>query len=199
VEANLKAFEMIKGYAEIPVTEPYDIVLTHGGYVGRDHYQTAKAGVGALPAVKKDGIIIIAANNRDVIAPVGSPEYKSLIHLLKMQGPDSYLQLLQSSHWRFTKDQWEPQVWGKVIRKVGEQGLIYCTLEISREDYCLLPGQCGLDFLKGKVRKPSLEKAQEMVQKAVIFAYYKYHQKKIEPTMAFIREGPYAVPTFKTQ
>jgi len=77
--------------------------------------------------------------------------------------------------------------------------LIYCTLEISREDYCLLPGQCGLDFLKGKVRKPSLEKAQEMVQKAVIFAYYKYHQKKIEPTMAFIREGPYAVPTFKTQ
>jgi nickel-dependent lactate racemase len=195
MEANLKAFEMIKGYAEIPVTEPYDIVLTHGGYVGRDHYQTAKAGVGALPAVKKDGIIIIAANNRDVIAPVGSPEYKSLIHLLKMQGPDSYLQLLQSSHWRFTKDQWEPQVWGKVIRKVGEEGLIYCTLEISREDYCLLPGQCGLDFLKGKVRKPSLEKAQEMVQKAVIFAIYKVRQKKIEPTMAFIREGPYAVPT----
>jgi nickel-dependent lactate racemase len=197
VEANLKAFEMIKGYAEIPVREPYDIVLTHGGYVGRDHYQTAKAGVGALPAVKKDGIIIIAANNRDVIAPVGSPEYKSLIHLLKMQGPDSYLQLLQSSHWRFTKDQWEPQVWGKVIRKVGEQGLIYCTLEISREDYCLLPGQCGLDFLKGKVRKPSLEKAQEMVQKAVIFAMYKYRQKKIEPTMAFIREGPYAVPVLQ--
>jgi hypothetical protein len=49
------------------------------------------------------------------------------------------------------------------------------------------------------VRKPSLEKAQEMVQKAVIFAMYKYRQKKIEPTMAFIREGPYAVPTHKTQ
>jgi nickel-dependent lactate racemase len=194
VEANLKAFEMIKGYAEIPLKEEFDIVLTHGGYVGRDHYQTAKAGVGALPAVKEGGIIIIAANNRDVIAPVGSPEYKSLLHLLKIQGPVSYLELLRSPHWHFTKDQWEPEVWGKVIKKVGEDGLIYCTLEISKEDYCLLPGQCGLDFLKGKVRKPSLEKAQEMVQKAIIFAIYKVRQKKIDPTMVFIREGPYAVP-----
>ena len=194
VEANLKAFEMIKGYAEIPLKEEFDIVLTHGGYVGRDHYQPAKAGVGALPAVKEGGIIIIAANNRDVIAPVGSPEYKSLLHLLKIQGPVSYLELLRSPHWHFTKDQWEPEVWGKVIKKVGEDGLIYCTLEISKEDYCLLPGQCGLDFLKGKVRKPSLEKAQEMVQKAIIFAIYKVRQKKIDPTMVFIREGPYAVP-----
>ncbi len=78
VEANLKAFEVIKGYAEIPLREEFDIVLTHSGYVGRDHYQTAKAGVGALPAVKKDGIIIIAANNRDVIAPVGSPDSRPL-------------------------------------------------------------------------------------------------------------------------
>lgn len=55
VEANLKAFELIKGYAEIPIEQEFDIVLTHSGYVGRDHYQTAKAGVGALPAVKKEG------------------------------------------------------------------------------------------------------------------------------------------------
>jgi len=197
VEANMKAFEMIKGYAEIPLKEEFDIVLTHGGYVGRDHYQTAKAGVGALPVVKEGGIIIIAANNRDVIAPIGSTEYKSLLHLLKMQGPDSYLELLRSPHWRFTKDQWEPEVWGKVIKKVGEKGLIYCTLEISREDYCLLPGQCGLDFLKGKVKKPSLEKAQEMLQRAVILAIYQYRERGIEPTMAFIREGPYAVPTLR--
>ena len=194
VEANLKAFEMIKGYAEIPLQEEFDIVLTHSGYVGRDHYQTAKAGVGALPAVKKGGTIIIAANNRDFIEPVGSPEYRSLIHLLKLQGPEGYLDLLRTSHWKFTKDQWEPEVWGKVLKKVGEEGLIYCSLEIERKNYCLLPGVCGLDFLKGKRVKPSLEKAQEMVQKAVQFAIFQYHEKGIEPTMAFIREGPYAVP-----
>lgn len=194
VEANLKAYELIKGYAEIPLEREFDIVLTHGGYVGRDHYQTAKAGVGALPAVKKGGIIIIAANNRDPIQPIGSTEYKTLIHLLKIQGPDRYLGLLQSSNWQFTKDQWEPEVWGKVIRKVGEEGLIYCTMEISREDHCLLPGVCGLDLLKGKRKNPSLEKAQEMVQNAVLLAISRYQEKGINPTMAFIREGPYAVP-----
>ena len=197
VEAHMRAYEMIRGYAEIPVNEPFDIVLTHGGYVGRDHYQTAKAGVGALPAVKEGGVIIVAANNRDPLEPVGSLEYKSLIHLLKLQGPDGYLGLLRTPHWRFTKDQWEPEVWGKVIRKVGEEGLIYCTLEISREDHCLLPGVCGLNFLKGKSRKPSLEKAREMVQKAVLYAVYRYREKGIEPTMAFVREGPYAVPVFQ--
>jgi hypothetical protein len=194
VEAHMKAYEMIKGYAEIPLDGEFDIILTHGGYVGRDHYQTAKAGVGALPAVKKGGTIIIAANNRDPMEPIGSTEYRTLIHLLKMQGPDRYLELIQSPHWRFTKDQWEPEVWGKVIRKVGEEGLIYCTVEISREDHCLLPGVCGLDFLKGKRKKPSPEKAQEMIQKAVLFAIHRYREKGIEPTMAFIREGPYAVP-----
>ena len=194
VEGNLKAFEMIKGYAEIPLDEEFDIVLTHSGYVGRDHYQTAKAGVGALPAVKEGGIIIIAANNRDFINPIGSPEYRSLIHLLKLQGPDGYLDLLKTSGWKFTKDQWEPEVWGKVLRKIGEDRLIYCSLEIERENYCILPGVCGLDFMRGKRIKPTVEKAQEMVQKAVQFAVYRYREKGIEPTMAFIREGPYAVP-----
>jgi nickel-dependent lactate racemase len=196
VEANLKAFEIIKGYAEIPLEEEFDIVLTHSGYVGRDHYQTAKAGVGALPAVKEGGILIIAANNRD-FEPIGSPEYRSLIHLLKLQGPDGYLDLLRTPHWKFTKDQWEPEVWGKVLRKVGEEGLIYCSLEIERKNYCLLPSVCGLDFLKGKRIKPSLEKVQEMVQRAVQFAVSRYREKGIEPTMAFIREGPYAVPTLR--
>jgi nickel-dependent lactate racemase len=194
VEANMKAFEVIKGYAAIPLEDEFDIILTHSGYVGRDHYQTAKAGVGALPAVKEGGVIIIAANNRDFINPIGSPEYRSLIHLLKLQGSDGYLDLLKTSSWKFTKDQWEPEVWGKVLRKVGENGLIYCSLEIDRDNYCLLPGVCGLDFVKGKRIKPSLEKAQEMIQKAVQFAVFRYHEKGIDPTMAFIREGPYAVP-----
>jgi nickel-dependent lactate racemase len=197
VQAHMKAYEMIKGYAEIPLEREFDIVLTHGGYVGRDHYQTAKAGVGALPAVKERGIIVIAANNRDPIEPIGSTEYRTLIHLLKMQGPDHYLGLIQNPHWQFTKDQWEPEVWGKVIRKVGGEGLIYCTIEISREDHCLLPGVCGLDLLKGKRKTPTLEKAQEMVQNAVLLAISRYRGKGIEPTMAFIREGPYAVPVLQ--
>ncbi len=196
-ETNLKAYELIKGYAEIPLSEQFDMILTHSGYVGKDHYQSAKAGVGALPAVKEGGRIIILANNRDPVEPIGSPEYKTLIHLLKLQGPDRYLNLLRMPDWKFVKDQWEPEMWGKVLRKVGEEGLIYCSPEIDPGDYCLLPGISGLNFLKDKSNNPPIEKAQQMVQGAINFAILRYRKKGIEPTIAFIREGPYAVPVFR--
>jgi len=192
-KAHLEAFHFMKNYTVIPVDHEYDIVLTHGGYVGRNHYQTAKAACGALGAIKNGGTLIIAADNRDT-EPIGGPEYRSLIHLLKLQGTDGYVQIISDPAWKFTKDQWEPEVWARVLRKVGEEGLIYCTLEISREDHCLLPGQCGLDFMGRKRKKPSLDAAVEMVQNAVLFAVHKYREKEMSPTMAFIREGPYAVP-----
>jgi nickel-dependent lactate racemase len=192
-EAHMSAFKHMKGYTAIPADCEYDIVLTHGGYVGRNHYQTAKAACGALPIVKKGGTLIVAADNRDT-EPIGTPEYKSLIHLLKLQGIERYLKIISHPDWKFTKDQWEPEVWGRVLRKIGEEGLIYCTLEISEEDYCLLPGQCGLDFLRRKKKKPSLEMTQEMVQNAILFSVHRYRKRGVEPTMASIREGPYAVP-----
>ena len=195
-EAHLAAYRHMKGYTAVPIDKEYDIVLTHGGYVGRNHYQTAKAACGAVSAVKEGGTIIVAANNRDA-EPIGGPEYKTMIHLLKIQGIERYLKTIGSPDWKFTKDQWEPEVWGRVLKKVGEDGLIYCTLEMSGGDYCLLPGQCGLDFLKRVKRKPSLDDAREMVQNAVRFAVYRYHEKGINPTVAFIREGPYAVPVLQ--
>jgi nickel-dependent lactate racemase len=188
------AVEKIKTYVSIPVDEESDIVLTHGGYVGRNHYQAAKAAVGALPAVKEKGIIILAADNRDP-EPIGGPEYKTLTHLLKMQGPDRYVEVLKSPSWKFTKDQWEPEVWGRVLRKVGEEGLIYCTPHIPEETFSMLPGVSGYDFLTpaGK-RKSRVKKAEEMVQNALLFYYQFYREKSISPRVAFIREGPYAVP-----
>ncbi len=192
-KAHRAAFQHMKGYTAVSIEQEYDIILTHGGYVGRNHYQTAKAACGALPAIKNGGTLIIAADNRDM-EPIGTPEYKSLIHLLKLQGIDRYLKIISHPDWKFTKDQWEPEVWGRVLRKIGEEGLIYCTLEISKEDYCLLPGECGLDFLKRKKKRPTPEMSEQMVQNAILFAIYRFREKRIEPTMAFIREGPYAVP-----
>jgi len=194
VEANLAAFHFIKDYVAIPIRQEYDLVLTHGGYVGQNHYQTAKAAVSALPAVKEGGIIVIVANNRDAFDPVGSSEYRTLLHLLKLQGPDGYLQLLKSPGWKFTKDQWEPEVWGKVLRKVGEEGLIYCSPEINLKDYRLLPGISGLDLLDENNRMTLIEKAQDMTQKAVLLAVALLRSKGLQPAMAFICEGPYAVP-----
>jgi nickel-dependent lactate racemase len=189
-----EAVRKIRTYVEIPVAQEFDIVLTHGGYVGRNHYQLAKAAVGALPAVKKGGKIIVAADNRDA-EPIGGPEYKTLIHLLKIQGPDGYVEVLRSPSWKFTKDQWEPEVWGRVLRKVGETGLIYCTTDIPPKDFAILPGISGYEFLSaGGKRKTRAGQVREMVQNALLYSYQSLAGKKIAPRVAFIREGPYAVP-----
>ena len=192
-----EAVEKIKSYVEIPIEKEFDIVLTHGGYVGRNHYQLAKAAVGALPAVKKGGRVIVAADNRDA-EPIGGPEYKTLIHLLKLQGPDGYIEILRSPSWNFTKDQWEPEVWGRVLRKVGEEGLIYCTSDIPQKDFAFLPGISGYEFLTpGAKKKDRAQKVQEMVQNAVIYCVQSYRQGQTTPSFAFISEGPYAVPMKK--
>jgi hypothetical protein len=39
----------------VPVDREYDIILTHGGYVGRNHYQLGKACCNAMPAVSRAG------------------------------------------------------------------------------------------------------------------------------------------------
>ena len=196
VEAHLAAFEAMKEFVQVPISEPFDIILTHAGYVGRDHYQSVKCAVGAMPAVKENGLMIIAANNVDA-APIGSPEYRTLLHLLKILGPDRYVSILQHPDWLFTKDQWEPEMWGKPIRKVGEDGLVYCDPHIPEEDYTIIPGVSGYEFIDHDEYGSPKEKAQAMCQNAVIYAVHHPRFQGRKPTIAFVAEGPYAIPILK--
>jgi nickel-dependent lactate racemase len=194
VKAHLAAVEAMKEYVRIPIEEPYDIVLTHAGYVGRDHYQSVKAAVGAIPAARKNGVIVMAANNVDV-EPIGSREYKTLLHLLKIMGPDGYISVLRHPEWKFTKDQWEPEMWGKPIRKVGMEGLIYCCTQIPKEDFRIIPGIGGWEFIdEDKAFASNKEKMAAMLQNAVFYAVNHPRFQGRKATMAFIEEGPYAIP-----
>ena len=197
VKAHLAACDAMKEFVQIPIEEPYDVVLTHAGYVGRDHYQSVKSAVGAIPAVKENGLIVLFANNVDV-EPIGSQEYKTLLHLFKILGPDRYISILKHSDWKFTKDQWEPEMWGKPIRKVGEDGLIYCATQIPEDDFKIIPGVSGWEFINSKDTFSSeKEKASAMLQNAVIFAANHPRFNGKPPTMAFVDEGPYAIPMAK--
>jgi len=167
--------------------------IIYGGYVGINHYQNAKAAVNALPVVADGGVIILAACERDD-DPIGPATYKTLLHLLKLQGPDGYLATLMSPTWRFTKDQWEPQMWGKVLGKVGEEGLIYCSARLSRDEHQLVPGGMGWDYLPDGTFADDAAAAQTMVQNAVIVAVRHPRWRAGQPSVAFIKEGPYAVP-----
>ena len=117
--AHMAAFEAMKQSVMIPIEQPYDVVVTHAGYVGRNHYQA----VNAMPAVRDNGLIVMLAGNADV-EPIGSQEYKTFLHLFKILGPDGFNNILQHPDWKFTKDQWEPEMWGNPFRKVGMDGLI---------------------------------------------------------------------------
>ncbi|MGD9287487.1 MAG: nickel-dependent lactate racemase [Desulfobacterales bacterium] len=193
-QAHLAAYEAMKKSVIIPVEQPFDIVLTHAGYVGRNHYQAVKAAVNAMPAVRKNGLIVMLANNVDV-EPIGSQEYKTFLHLFKILGPDGYNNVLQHPDWKFTKDQWEPEMWGKPFRKVGLDGLIYCCPQIPEENFDIIPGPNGYDFIDGNADfATDNQKATAMLQNAVIYAvnHPRFDGKK--PTLAYIEEGPYAVP-----
>jgi lactate racemase len=195
--AHRAAGELIRETVSVPVEREYDIILTHGGYVGRNHYQAVKAAHNALPAIRKGGILIVATDNRDA-EPIGGPEYKSLLHMLKIQGADRYLKMIEAPGWCFTKDQWEPEMWAKVFRKIDEERFFYCTHTIPREAYNLLPGRCGLDLLEGEGWCDPVQAVREMVENALRFAVADYRRKGVEPAVAYIREGPYAIPYLAT-
>jgi nickel-dependent lactate racemase len=193
-EAHMAAFEAMKKSVMIPIEQPYDIVVTHAGYVGRNHYQAVKAAVNAMPAVRENGLIVMLADNVDA-EPIGSQEYKTFLHLLKILGPDGYNNILQHPDWKFTKDQWEPEMWGKPYRKVGMDGLIYCSPQIPEENFDIIPGPNGYDFIDADASfATDGEKATAMLQNSIIYAAHHPRFKGRRPTVAYIEEGPYAIP-----
>lgn len=196
-DSHAAAFRFMKDYTAIPLDRTFDIVLTHSGYSGRNHYQTAKAGCSALPALKNGGTVIIAADNRDQ-EPIGSPAYRELIGRLKTLGVEGYLKMITDPSWSFTKDQWEPEVWGRVLRKVGETGLIYCSPQVPAAEFSRLPGRSGHEFIEGGQALSGREAAQAMVQNALLYFFRRGLEKSGQPpSMAVIREGPYGVPRLR--
>jgi len=193
-DAHTAAVEAMKQAVMIPIARPYDVVVTHAGYVGRNHYQAVKAAVNAMPAVKDNGLIVMLADNVDV-EPIGSQEYKTFLHLLKFLGPDGYNNILRHPDWKFTKDQWEPEMWGKPYRKVGVDGLIYCSPQIPEENFDIIPGPSGYNFIEpDKNFATDGEKATAMLQNSIIYAVNHPRHKGPKPSVAYIEEGPYAIP-----
>jgi hypothetical protein len=162
--------------------------------VGINHYQNAKAACNALPAVKKGGVVILAACERDTDL-VGPVTYRTLLHLLKLQGWEKYLQMLLAPGWKFTRDQWEPQMWGKVLAKVGEEGLVYCSARLPAREGEIVPGRLGWDYVEAPPAGDEVALATAMVQNAVVASVRDPRWGGRMPTFAFVKEGPYVIPT----
>ena len=192
--AHAEAVRHLAEYVSIPLVKEYDIVLTHAGFVGINHYQAAKAAVEAIPVLKPGGRLILVADDTDR-DPVGSQTYRTLLHLLKLNGPEAFRRLILSPDWRFVPDQWEVQMWARVFDRIPMDNLTYCAPRYTAGDAALLPGRDGNLLLPQDRRYAKSEGIlAEMTRGALAEALAAYAAQGIKPAVAFLRDGPYGIP-----
>lgn len=190
-KAHEKAVEKLSEYTTIPIEHEYDLVVTHGGFVGLNHYQTAKTAVGAALAVKPGGKMIIAADITD-LDPVGSNNYRTVLHLLTMMGAEKFSQLLLSPDWAFVPDQWQVQMWAKVFRKINMEDLYYFSPQLPARDYQIIPGTDGNKFLPEELQYTGCpDTIRLFIEKAIRSCLETPGAE--EKTVAFLAGGPYGI------
>jgi nickel-dependent lactate racemase len=123
--------------------------------------------VGAIPAVKKGGMIIIASQ---CIEEVGSPEFVELI--TQERDPNKFIEKIYDKNY-FKIDQWELEELYKARRKAE----IYLYSECIDKNKYDIPA--------------STLKIVGSIQEAVSIGLQKYGQ---DAKITVIPEGPYVIP-----
>jgi nickel-dependent lactate racemase len=187
-QAHRKAVEKLQLYAAIPAKRTYDLVITHVGYVGLNHYQAAKGALICMPLVKPDGICLLAAPHTDR-DPIGSANYKAMMRLLGEKGPEKFSEMILEPTWTFVPDQWEAQMWAKLFLRIPSQNLVYCTKDISRDSFSWLPGTDARSLA------PEASDLEELVAGSIDWALELLRKRPTqEPNIAILPDGPYGIP-----
>jgi nickel-dependent lactate racemase len=186
--AHLAAVKKLRTWAEIPVKKEYDLVLSHTGFVGVNHYQAAKGALTCIPLIKKGGICVLAAQHTDP-DPIGGANYKRMIRRLGELGEKKFMETILETSWIFVPEQWEAQMWARLFKKIPPEDLIYCSLEIPEESFSWIPGTDARTLAtKAKTLK-------ELVEMSFAWAGEKLRLRLgREPQIAFLPDGPYGIP-----
>lgn len=194
-EAHESAAEYLRRYVSIPVHRPYDLVITHAGFVGVNHYQSAKAAVVAVPALAPRGSRLLMIADHSDPEPLGSPQYRTTLHLLKMIGPERFLRLIFSRDWEFIPEQWQVQMWARVFKRVNMRNLIYAAAGLRAEDESLIPGVSAPEYLRGRSRDVSSFDGLSEIAQATIEAIADELRslKGSTPSIAVLQDGPYGI------
>ncbi|MGB2906614.1 MAG: lactate racemase domain-containing protein [Candidatus Aminicenantaceae bacterium] len=186
--AHIAAFNKLRTYAGIPVHRKYDLVITHGGFAGINHYQAAKGGLVCVPVLEPGGVCILAGNHPDS-DPIGGPKYKAMMRLLGEIGPYEYLEAILDPDWTFIPDQWEAQMWSRLFQITPPENLIYCTLDIAPDDFRWLPGTDARTLV---LHAPNLE---ALIQGSIDTAIQRLSDNLGHcPSIAVLLDGPYGIP-----
>jgi nickel-dependent lactate racemase len=206
-EAHAQAVADLRRFVSIPAHERYDVVVTHGGKVGVNHYQAAKAAAVAAMVVKPGGYIILVADTIDP-DPIGSAAYRSLLGLLREIGADAFVRLILGPDWTFVHDQWQVQMWARVFAQIPPHHFLYFSPQTPTSEYDSLPGRSpGTFFAADRAGKSKEEQVTGFVAAALRQATAEWtrtnrpgpHDRALRPRVAFLPAGPYAIPTLDTR
>ena len=187
-ETHKAAVTHLKSYTAIKVTKKYDIVVTHAGFVGINHYQAAKAGVEAARIVKEGGYILMAADNTDTDS-IGSLAYRTMLQLLKLTGSAAFDRTILSSDWTFIPDQWQVQMWNRMFKVIPQDHFYYFSPQFGENEYRICPGE-NLTELSG-IQQGSIP---DQLSKAVAVLRKKLGR---ELSICWMADGPYGVPLYE--
>ncbi|MCG2817220.1 MAG: lactate racemase domain-containing protein [Candidatus Aminicenantes bacterium] len=191
VEAHKSAVRCLQSYVGIPVRDRYDLVITHAGFVGINHYQAAKAGAVCASILEPDGYCILAARHPDN-DPIGGPHYKKMLRLLNDLGPDMYEQAIKDPDWTFVPEQWEPQMWARLFRIIPPDHLLYCCPDIREKDFDWIP---GTDAQTITARTKDLSVLLNRTVDWTVAALRRRLNRP--PRIAILKDGPYAIPLLR--
>lgn len=190
-KAHLAAVSKLTTYATIPVQKKYDLVVTQAGFVGVNHYQAAKGAQVCVPLIRENGICLLAAHHTDD-DPIGRPNYKRMLRLLNELGTEKFLEMILDPSWTFVPDQWEAQMWTRLFKVIPPENLLYCSLEISQDDFGWIPGT------DGRILAPRASTLKELMEKCLgrVVGMLRRRLGR-EPEIAVLPDGPYAIPVIK--
>lgn len=190
--AHQAAVQKIKSYVMVPLAHRYDIVLIPAGFVGVNHYQTAKAAIEAARAVNQGGQIILVARHTDP-DPVGGEGYKTSLQMLHATGRHKFMSMIMAPDWKLIQEQWQVQMWCKVFEVLEkEKNFLYCALEIPEKDYEYLPGTPCISMISVNKNDPPEVSVRLMIEKAVEYACKE--SDKNHPSILLLKDGPYGIP-----
>lgn len=191
--AHRSAVTKIREYVTVPLTKRYDIVIVPAGFVGINHYQAAKAAIEAARAVRKGGKMIIVANNLDP-EPVGGRGYKEALELLARLGKARFIEMINKADWEMIPEQWQVQMWCKVLDVIEEtSNIYYCALEIEEADYKFIPGMAGIKLIDEDEKVLPVEQSMQlMIERSLELAISRSQSES--PELLLLKDGPYGIP-----
>lgn len=187
-EAHKEAYDKICTYAAVPFTKTYDLVITHAGFVGVNHYQAAKGALVCAPLAGRDSLCILGALHMDK-DPIGSESYKKMLKLLDQAGPEEFVRIILEPTWTFVPDQWEAQMWTRLLRIIPPQNLLYCCLEISDQDFSWVTGNNARAIVR------ETRSLQALMNRTIEWAVNEQKNRLgHDPRAVILPDGPYGIP-----